>query len=547
MANPERDYAAKLEAVVNASLLFMQELELEPLLALLTRLAADVADAEAASLLLLVPETNELEFTIALGDKGEQVQKRRLKVGEGIAGWVAATGQPANVPDVHEDARFQSIFDSRTGFETRSVLAVPMKLGDDLIGVVEVINKRSAAAFDEEDQHVLQAFAAQAAIAVQNARYLELLQGKMEAVSREVTLRAERFRAGRQQLLAIMEALADAVWVTDSHGNIWFNNPAADLLTKSSPSHNLGRSLLEVLPDEALRRLFETLQSQGEKSEPEAVELRLETGGEQRILQLRATVLPPLPYSVRSFVFVATDITALKELAQMKSDFVAYVSHEMKAPLTSIIGFASTLKRAGEKLNAEQRGEFLQIIESEAQRLVRLINDFLDVTKIEAGKGLELHLTEEDPLILTRKALAPLEHLSDKHTLVYEAPEKLRPITCDADKIAQVLVNLASNAIKYSPDGGEVRVRLSQNDKVTRWEIQDQGLGMTAEEQELLFQQFSRLPQKGTRKIKGTGLGLYITKHLIEAHRGKIEVQSEPGKGSTFAFEIPFVEKAEAD
>ena len=135
--------------------------------------------------------------------------------------------------------------------------------------------------------------------------------------------------------------------------------------------------------------------------------------------------------------------------------------------------------------------------------------------------------------------LAPLEKLSDNHQLVWDFPGSATSLECDADKVAQILVNLVSNAIKYSPNGGDISIRLAQEGDCTRWQISDQGLGMTPEEQGLLFQQFSRLPQKGTRKIKGTGLGLYITRRLIEAHRGGIWVESTPGEGSTFSFELP--------
>ncbi len=532
-----RSYENQLYALLEASLLVSAELELSPLLALLTKLAAKVVDAEAASLLLIDPAAQELEFAVALGEKGAEAARHRIKVGQGVAGWVAATGQSANVADAAADSRFTGLIDQETGFHTRNLLAVPMKYHDELVGVIESMNKRSGDGFSKDDQSVLEAFAAQAAVAVKNARYLELLQARLGEVNQEAVRQAEQARAGQHLLREVMNALADAVWVTDQAANVWDANPAADLLLRQRLGTSLGKPLGDLLGCEPVAELIKRF-SAGEES-PEAVEVKLTIEDEPCVLQLRAGKLPPVKTLVASYVFVATDITTLKDLAQMKSDFVGYVSHEMKTPLTNIIGFTSTLIRLKERLDSVQQEEFLTTIESEAHRLVRLINDFLDVTKLEAGKALTLIVTEENPERLTRKSLAPLEKLSDNHQLVWDFPESATSLECDADKVAQILVNLVSNAIKYSPNGGEIGIRLAQEGDCTRWQISDQGLGMTPEEQGLLFQQFSRLPQKGTRKIKGTGLGLYITRRLIEAHRGRIWVESTPGEGSTFSFELP--------
>jgi two-component system phosphate regulon sensor histidine kinase PhoR len=233
----------------------------------------------------------------------------------------------------------------------------------------------------------------------------------------------------------------------------------------------------------------------------------------------------------------------------MKSAFVATVSHELRTPLTAIKGFISTLL-ADDSFPEEDRREFYTIIDHECDRLTRLINDLLNIARIEAGESLKPNYTEVDLKKLAQKVVLIQQQASNKHKLILEAPEEFPTIIGDEDKLDQILTNLLSNAIKYSPDGGNVWVRLAASDDKVHISVQDQGIGIPKEHLPKVFERFHRVHTEDNRKIYGTGLGLYLVKHLVEQiHLGKVWVESEVGVGSTFHVELPMkldIEKAEA-
>ncbi len=245
-------------------------------------------------------------------------------------------------------------------------------------------------------------------------------------------------------------------------------------------------------------------------------------------------------------VAVFADVTQRREIEQAKSDFVSFVAHEMRSPLTSISGFSAMLQR-GEgghsALSAPTRARFLGLIHGESQRLTRLINTLLDVARLEAGRTIELNrdLVELEPLALL--ALENQRAYSSRHVLKADFASSLPPVFADADKVLQILINLLSNAQKYSSGGDIVLGARALDGAVEMW-VSDQGPGIAPEQRALLFSRFGRAPQSaqgiGARaKPTGTGLGLFLTKHLVEAHGGRIWVESQAGHGATFRFTLP--------
>jgi signal transduction histidine kinase/CheY-like chemotaxis protein len=235
-----------------------------------------------------------------------------------------------------------------------------------------------------------------------------------------------------------------------------------------------------------------------------------------------------------------TDVTAEREIAQMKNEFVSTVSHELRTPLTSIKGYVDLILDgdAGE-INDIQR-EFLGIVKSNSDRLVALINDMLDISRIESGRVV-LKIEPIDISDLVYDAVGTFKTIAEQSDIEMAAQieEGLEPAAADRDRIGQVLTNLVSNAIKYSPGGGTVTVSARQDGDDIVVGVADEGLGISEEDQEQLFSKFYRVDSSHTQEIGGTGLGLSITKSIVELHGGRVWLESTLGEGSTFSFTVP--------
>lgn len=233
-------------------------------------------------------------------------------------------------------------------------------------------------------------------------------------------------------------------------------------------------------------------------------------------------------------------LEAMQELEALKDKFLGVVSHELRTPLNAILGFGSLLEDevAGE-LN-EQQHQYVRKLIAGADRLLYLVNDLLDMTRIQAGK---LHLAPrrvDFPGVVasTIEALEPLA--AAKHQeLTVRVPDHMPPICADDQRLGQVITNLLSNAIKFTPEGGRIEVRARMDGDCLVCEVEDTGVGIASEDQDLLFKPFSQVGLQAGSRERGTGLGLAITTALIEAHGGSVGVRSEPGKGSVFWFRVP--------
>jgi signal transduction histidine kinase len=227
----------------------------------------------------------------------------------------------------------------------------------------------------------------------------------------------------------------------------------------------------------------------------------------------------------------------MREADRVVDEFVALISHELRTPLTSIIGYLElTLDDA--TLTEEQRG-YLDVVDHNADRLLKLVDDLLFVAQLEAGE-LEVRASEVDLAAVARQAVAEAQPRAAANGIA---------LTCDADavvpvhankrRLLQVLDNLVSNAIKFSPAGGDVRVSVSHPDGMARLEVADTGIGIAADDQQRLFERFFRTATVAEQHFPGTGLGLYIARAIVEAHGGTIAVSSEPGEGTSFSVELP--------
>jgi PAS domain S-box-containing protein len=234
------------------------------------------------------------------------------------------------------------------------------------------------------------------------------------------------------------------------------------------------------------------------------------------------------------------DITAIKEVERLKDEMISTVGHELRTPLTSLRGFAELMLER--EFPPERRQRFVSIIHSETVRLTNLINDFLDLQRIESGRE-AFHFERVDLREVLREGMALFTQAGAQHTLRLEAPDTLPAVQADKDRIRQVLSNILSNAIKFSPHGGEVTIGTRQQGAYVEVWVTDQGVGIPPEAIPLLFSKFFRVDNRQTRHIGGTGLGLALVKEIVEAHQGRVWVESEPDCGSTFAFTLPVAEQ----
>jgi signal transduction histidine kinase len=244
-------------------------------------------------------------------------------------------------------------------------------------------------------------------------------------------------------------------------------------------------------------------------------------------------------------IFVLRDVTRETAVDRMKTEFISVVSHELRTPLTAIKGYVD-LMAGGHTgpLNPIQT-EFLTIVQNSTARLSALINDMLDISRIESGR-IEVRHDALDYVRVARDVITTLRHEADAKqiTLALEAPDDLPAVRGDADRITQVLMNLLSNAIKYTPKGGRVQVRIEPDKGFVTTCVADSGIGISLDDQKRLFQKFFRADNSLTREAGGTGLGLAITKAIVEKLNGGIWVESEVGRGSRFFFTLPVVEES---
>jgi PAS domain S-box-containing protein len=284
-----------------------------------------------------------------------------------------------------------------------------------------------------------------------------------------------------------------------------------------------------------------------DESDARITDTFVQTWPQERQLELISTpVRGDGVFQGRLFAF--RDVTQERELDRMKTEFVSQVSHELRTPLTAIKGFTDLLLDgdAGE-MNEEQE-EYLQTIQSNVDRLVTLINDLLDVARIESGR-VKLNVEALDLLPLVESVVATLHPLilGKSQTLAVDVTPDLPQVNGDKDRVVQVLTNLVSNAYKYTPAGGAIRVEAARVGDLARIAVHDNGIGIAPEDLARLFSRFYRVDSSLTREIGGTGLGLSIVKSIVELHGGTVSVESTPGAGSTFAFTLPIAGIVTAD
>ncbi|MBI3921234.1 MAG: GAF domain-containing protein [Armatimonadetes bacterium] len=502
--------------------------ELEHTLGRLVKKIAMILQAEKCVFMLHDTESGELVARKpALGLNDEQIHLLRVRATQGISGEVFRDSKPLIVDDAASDDR--TVKENVVILGIRSLLTVPlvMEKRDEqervvekrTIGVLHVFNKRFGASFSEEDVRLLSILARQAAAVIANAQlYIEIAEKK-------------------QELEATLRSLLAGVLVVGINGRLSLVNAAAQEMLGINSSKSPGMPFREAVPNEKVCALIRTALSE-QRDVAEEIDVVSPT---ERVLQAQTAMVRSENGESMGVVAIFNDITEIRNVDRMKTAFVSTVSHELRTPLTSIKGFISTLLSDTEGFfDDSARLEFYQIIDQECDRLTRLISDLLNVSRIESGRALEINWKPVDVPDIVTKVINAQKSYTDRHEFPIQFPDGFPRIMADQDKFDQILTNLLSNAVKYSPRGGQVAVRGEVVEgEMIQVSIMDQGIGIPADKLTKVFERFERIDNRDTREAGGTGIGLYLVKHLVEAHGGSIWVESDLGKGSTFIFKLP--------
>jgi PAS domain S-box-containing protein len=414
----------------------------------------------------------------------------------------------------------------RFGLGFWQVVSLPLKVGDELLGNLYVFRMRGGE-FSPNDRLILQSFADQAAIAVNNARlYQELSQEK-------------------RRLDAILEFSADGVVIMNAAHHIVMFNRALANLTGIEPGDAIGKRFEDIVPLTNQRAGVSLSDAEANgwplvgASAPLFVEGDLQRSNGKRVgVEINFAPLFDREGHLVNIIANVRDITRFREADEMKSTFISVVSHELKTPVALIKGYASTLRRKDAQWDQQTMRDSLEVIEEESDRLAELIDNMLDASRVQAGT-FRLALVELDIDQLVSNVVKRFQTQFKSHRLVADVPSDLPLVHADEARITQVLSNLISNAIKYSSEGTEVRVTGQATDKEVIIAVQDQGPGIPPEEQGQLFTRFYRGDNDVTRRTQGAGLGLYLSKSIVEAHGGRIWLESDGQHGSRFSFSLP--------
>ncbi|MFV1858122.1 MAG: GAF domain-containing protein [Anaerolineales bacterium] len=482
-------------------------LDLETALENSMRYAQEMLQAEACVLFLLDEEGKELVLK-ASGGRVMRVKDVAIRLEEGIAGWVARNKEPLIVNDVRTNPLYHSAIDAQTGMLTASVICVPLETRGEILGVIEAINNPRGA-FNKTDQQMLSSVASWAAIALDNANLFQ------------------RVAEERSRLEATLVETADAVVLTSPSGRIILINKAAGQAFRINAEKAMGRPADDIFFGHPLG---DALMSQTIEL-PTTLEV---TTPHDRTLYATISEVTDV-----GRVAVMQDITALKQIDNMRAQLLGTAAHDLKNPLNAIRLGADLLADAP---FSEQQRKALHMMHRATDSMTNLITGLLETIRVESTANILYEPTNINDLI--RRAIEDLRPLAEaqNHRIRYDPPKESLLIMGDPNRLNSVMSNLLANAIKYTDPGGLIQVTVRWDDEEITVSVKDNGPGIHEEELPRVFEHLFRgraAVRDPNNPIEGTGLGLALAKTVIEQHGGRLWVESEEGKGSTFRFALP--------
>jgi len=489
--------------------------------------AASAVRAELTAVGLIDWNTKELHYIESFGELADRITGSRTPITEGLRRLVSKSGEPVIINDVASDGRIPEAVINKWGI--RSLLIVPLRIRKKVTGVLLAAN-RHGGPFAIRDLRLFEAIAHHGSAAIAHAELHFSAQKTITELDSE-----------KSKIEAVLAQLGDGVVVCDADSVIIMMNEAAEKIVGLPTSAVIGKKIFDMHPPHH-RQEVEHIINQFEKSKPESGlfwEQNITLPG-RKIVRINMR-----PVFNRSGQFTGTatvmhDVTAQVELDEIKAEFISVVAHELRTPLSALKGSLGLILGGAVGNVNPNLYELMKIAQNNCNRLIRLVDDRLDVAKIEAGYlRLEMDIISVQDRVMN--AIRQMQHIADDYQIEIrtKVSGKPQPNIGDGDRIEQVMTNLLSNAIKFSPPGSAIDVTVRQLRGLIKVSVADQGPGIAPGEREMVFEKFYQGSIQSFSKEVGSGLGLAISKAIVEQHGGSIIVDSNSGKGSVFSFLLP--------
>ncbi|MBI9044854.1 MAG: GAF domain-containing protein [Anaerolineaceae bacterium] len=491
----------ELETLTHLGRAITGSLDVDTVLSAVVDAAVELTGAEEGSLMLVDDQTGELFIRAARNFDEDFIQTFRLPTDSSMLKSVLSSGQPLLL-----DGEAQRKI--KTSYLVRGLVYMPLHLKNKVIGVLGVTNRLRNTAFSEHDVKLLSTLAGFAVIAIENAR-----------------LYAETIKE-RNNLGSILDELLVGVVVLNQQKELLMVNKTIQKLFSFSEKKVLGKPFLDVFPHRELWGLLENVGT----TAVQGIEIQVR---ENVVLSAYIAPIPDL-----GFVISLNDITKLKELDQAKSDFVSTVSHDLRSPLTAIMGYVDLIGKVG-PVN-EMQSEFIRRVMASVHVITRLIDDLLNLGRIESNRE-----EGKENLLLNKMIRSSLDGYQQKFkdkALHCKAalPEDDISVFANPIQLHQLIENLLENAVKYTPKGGEVSIAVRAEEEQVIFQVRDTGIGIPLDDTKFIFEKFFRASNVGEDTL-GTGLGLSIVASIVKNHQGRIWVDTKPDEGSTFTVMLPLV------
>jgi len=509
--------ARVMTALAESASAITASLDLDDVLQQILDQSNQALQVEAVSLAMINLQSKEIEYLASTSKKKHNVTGTRLKLGQGVAGWVAREGQGVIIQNTDEDPRFYGKIDQDTGFDTRAIACAPIRLQGEVIGILEAINPHKGY-FDGDALLVLTGIGSLAGSAIRHAQQFTDLV------------------SAHQRYRDLFEDNINSMLISDWKGLILEANRQAVYLSGYDPDtlNHLTIDQLHELDRQQLGERFKLLKSGA-------------TITYESVIQTQSGVEIPVEVRVHSIQidessciqWVFRNIQERKELEQMRDDLLSSIYHDLRSPLSNVV---SSMDVLATMLSLDEGNPAIQslfnIAVRSTERIQRLTNSLLDINRLEAGQPI-VNLQPVQPESLVQDALDAVSPIAKNKNQQIEADvaDELPLVTIDADMIRRVLINLTENAVKFTPPQGEIRIGASIEEAYVRMWVEDSGPGIPTEKRQSIFDKYTRLHGRGGPA--GFGLGLAYCRLAVEGHGGKIWIEDASTSGACFVFTLP--------